>query len=50
MESYFTEVIVKLLRQGHSIEIIEEALRAELLIVQKVKPFLTAKEESNLSP
>lgn len=50
MQAYFTEVIVMLLRQGHSIEAIESAMMDELEVVQQSKPFLMAQKESDQAP
>lgn len=50
MQAYFTEIIVKLLRQGNSIEAIESAMMDELEVLQQAKPFLMAQKESDLAP
>jgi len=50
MQALFTEIIVKLLRQGNSIEQIEIAMMDELEVLQQSKPFLIAQKESNLAP
>jgi len=45
-----TEVVTKLLRQGHSIIEIEKAFMAELDLIQKTKPLLLAQKESDQAP
>ncbi len=45
-----TEVVTKLLRQGHSITEIEQAFAAELELIQKTKPLLLAQKESDRAP
>ena len=45
-----TEVVTKLLRQGHSIVEIEKAFIAELDLIQKTKPLLLAQKESDQAP
>jgi len=45
-----TEVVTKLLRQGHSIVEIEKAFIAELELIQKTKPLLLAQKESDRTP
>lgn len=50
MQALFTEVVVKLLRQGHSIEAIESAMMDELEIIQHSKPFLMAQKEADQAP
>jgi PIN domain nuclease of toxin-antitoxin system len=45
-----TEVVTKLLRQGHSIIEIEKAFMAELDLIQKTKPLLLAQKESDRAP
>jgi hypothetical protein len=50
MQEFFTELIVKLLRQGHSIEAIESAMMDELEIIQQSKPFMMAQKESDKAP
>ena len=50
MEAYFLAVIVNLLRQGHSIEAIELAMKAELEILEQSKPLLEAQAEAKFAP
>jgi PIN domain nuclease of toxin-antitoxin system len=45
-----TEVVTRLLRQGHSITDIEKAFMAELDLIQKTKPLLLAQKESDRAP
>jgi hypothetical protein len=45
-----TEWVVRMLRSGHTIIEIEEALLTELETVKKVKPLLIAQKEANHAP
>lgn len=45
-----TEWVVSMLRKGHTIIEIEEALLAELETIKKAKPLLIAQKESNHAP
>ena len=45
-----TEVVTKLLRQGHSITEIEQAFEAELELIKRTKPLLLAQKEADRAP
>ena len=45
-----TEVVTKLLRQGHSIAEIEQAFEAELELIKRTKPLLLAQKEADRAP
>jgi len=45
-----TEWVVRMLRSGHTIIEIENAILAELETIKKAKPMLIAQKESNHAP
>ena len=45
-----TDWVVSMLRKGHTIIEIEEAILAELETIKKAKPLLIAQKESNHAP
>lgn len=45
-----TEWVVSMLRKGHTIIEIENAILAELETIKKAKPLLIAQKESNHAP
>jgi hypothetical protein len=48
--SGLTEWVVRMLRSGHTIIEIENAILAELETIKKAKPMLIAQKESNHAP
>ena len=50
MQQQVTDLVLKFLRQGFTIEQIEEAFVAELETIRKTAPMLKAQNESHLAP
>jgi hypothetical protein len=50
MQQQLTDLVLKLLRQGFTIEQIQKALELELETIRKVAPMLKAQKDSTLAP
>jgi hypothetical protein len=50
MQQQVTDLVLKFLRQGFTIEQIEQAFVAELETIRKTAPMLKAQKESSLFP
>lgn len=50
MQQQVTDLVIKFLRQGFTIDQIEQAFVAELETIRKTAPLLKAQKESHLAP
>jgi acyl CoA:acetate/3-ketoacid CoA transferase beta subunit len=50
MQQQVTDLVLKFLRQGFTIEQIQKALEVELETIRKVAPMLKAQKEAALAP